>query len=493
MAQIGQLAPATALGRGATGAYRHPGVVFDVWQTQLAIASVMAATHASRERVMQLQQLRLRQLFDVARRAGVYRERLAGLDRPSDLQRFAPVSRAELMDRFDEWVCDPALQLHELRALVADVSRSGEPWLGRYQIWESSGTSGQPGIFVQDARSLAIYDALESVRSRAPGHPARDWFGAMLPFDLLGMTDRYALVVATAGHFASVVNFERLRRINPWLGAVSRSFDLLGATGELVRQLNRFQPSVLATYPTAAVWLAGEALSGHLQIAPHCVMTGGETLSSAARTQIEQAFGSSVRDSYGASEFLSMAWECAHGQLHVNDDWAILEPVDASGRPTPPGERSERVLLTNLANHVQPLIRYDLGDRILLDSAACACGSNRPVIDVRGRDDDPFRVPGQRAGQTIWLLPMSLSTVMEDCGVFDFQLLQSDTDTIVIRLSQDGDAARVAFDRCQRALQRFAQEQGAGLLNVVAEYGCTLPRGRSGKASRVAMPEPAGT
>ena len=42
----------------------------------------------------------------------------------------------------------------------------------------------------------------------------------------------------------------------------------------------------------------------------------------------------------------------------------ILEPVDRDYRPTPPGELSHTVLLTNLANAVQPIIRYDLGDSV---------------------------------------------------------------------------------------------------------------------------------
>ena len=489
IAHLDQLAPEATFNQQATTKNRYQGVVFDPLQAQLATLNVLAATYASRAQVRQLQQLRLRKLFDVARQVGVYRQRLAGLDSLSDLQRIAPVTRAELMGRFDDWVRDPALRLDQLRELVADPSRSGEAWLGRYQIWESSGSSGQPGIFVQNMLAMAVYDALESVRARVPSRSARRWFGVALPFEMFGVSDRYALVVATGGHFASVVNFERLRRINPWLRAVSRSFDVLQSTGELVRQLNAFKPTVLATYPTAGVLLAAEARSGRLRIEPHCVMTGGETLSPAARAQMESAFGCTVRNSYGASEFLSMAWECTHGHLHVNDDWLILEPVDARGEPTPPGERSERVLLTSLANLVQPLIRYDLDDRIIVSSEPCACGSLRPVIDVLGRDDDPFCVPGHAANETICLLPLALCTVMEEeAGVFDFQLLQSDARTIVVRLPQHGPAAEAEFDRCSQALHRFAAEQGAQGLRVVPEYGCTLPHGRSGKACRVAPP-----
>jgi phenylacetate-CoA ligase len=56
-------------------------------------------------------------------------------------------------------------------------------------VWESSGTSGQPGIFVQDAQAMAVYDAMEAVRHRPPAAPGAAC-SAPLPPDVLGVTDR---------------------------------------------------------------------------------------------------------------------------------------------------------------------------------------------------------------------------------------------------------------------------------------------------------------
>ncbi len=53
-----------------------------------------------------------------------------------------------------------------------------------------------------------------------------------------------------------------------------------------------------------------------------------------------------------------------HGRKHVHDDWVILEAVDETMRPMRDGTTSATVLLTVLANDVQPIIRYDLGDRL---------------------------------------------------------------------------------------------------------------------------------
>jgi phenylacetate-coenzyme A ligase PaaK-like adenylate-forming protein len=203
------------------------------------------------------------------------------------------------------------------------------------------------------------------------------------------------------------------------------------------------------------------------------------------RDRVQQAFGCAVRNSYGASEFLSMGWECSAGHLHVNADWVILEAVDEHYRPVPAGELSSTVLLTNLANNVQPLIRYDLGDQVRMDAKPCSCGSPLPAIEVDGRHDDSLVMSGGR-GKLVTLLPLALATVLEDqAGVFDFQLRQKDRTTVMLRLGLRGGDAAHAMERCRTVLQAFGRMHGIASLNVVAELEQPLLRGRSGKVCRV--------
>ena len=169
-----------------------------------------------------------------------------------------------------------------MRAFTADRRRIGEPYLDRYMVWESSGTGGAPGIFVQDAQTLAIYDALEALRRSTP----RAW---QRLFDPMLVAERIAFIVATTGHFASQVSAQRLRRLNPWLANTMRSFSILQPASDLVPQLNAFKPSIIVTYPTAAALLADEACSGRLHARPREVWTGGETLSPAMRERLRQA------------------------------------------------------------------------------------------------------------------------------------------------------------------------------------------------------------
>ena len=454
--------------------------VMSPYLTAQAAAAVVTSSHTSPKKLAQLQQQRLSALLAGAREQSVlYHERLQGLpDDATAVERMAPVARDELMQRFGDWVTDPALHLDELQAFTADPARIGDPYLGRYLIWESSGTSGTPGVFVQDAVALAVYDALETLRRRPDTSLRR-------LFDPMGLTERLAFVGATNGHFASQINTQRLARLQSWRASSIRSFSILQPMERLVDELNAFAPTVIATYPTAALVLAEQAQRGALTVPVREIWTGGETLGQTARERIAQVFGAELRNSYGSSEFLAMGWECGHGQMHLNTDWLLLEPVDEHQRPVPPGEVSHSVLLTNLANTVQPLIRYTLGDQVRLNTVLCGCGSPLPNIEIMGRHDDILRLRGSQ-DHTVALLPLALSTVMEEtAGVFDFQIVQRNDHTLVVRLPEQGSAGEETLARCRSALMAFASEQGVQGLRVLGELGQPVPRGRSGKACRV--------
>lgn len=454
--------------------------VFDPLYLAATALDVVACAHGTSGTIAARQQARLTKLLEAAMRGSrLYRERLSGLiPGATALSALPVVSKEELMARFDDWVGDPRLVLTELRDFTADPGRIGQAYLNKYMVWESSGTSHQPGIFVQDARAMAVYDALEALRRSAP-RPLQGWFAPWL------MAERIAFVGATSGHFASMVSAQRLRQVNPLMAQTLRCFSILQSNSALIKELNDYAPSVIATYPSVAAWLAQEAARGLLRFVPREIWTGGESLSVTVRQQVTSVLGCSLRNSYGASEFMSIGWECDQAQMHANTDWVVLEPVDAQGKPTPVGEPSHSVLLTNLANHVQPLIRYDLGDQITLRGQACACGSTLPVIEVQGRRDDALVMMG-RDGHPVTLLPLALTTVLEDhAGVFDFQLRQHDGSTLELLLSAPAEQTENLAARCRIALENFGLIQGLAPIRVITKFGDALPKGRSGKGQRV--------
>ena len=453
---------------------------FDPWRSWGVAVDVIAATQAGPSGLAERRARRLSALLAAtARGSRLYTSLWKGIDRSRvALQQLPVVNKSELMGRFDEWVTDPALRLAGLRQFTANPSRIAEPYLGRYVVWESSGSSGVPGIFVQDASAMAVYDALEALRRPA----LRPWQRLLDPW---GVAERIAFLGATNGHFASTVSVERLRRLNPAMRASLHSVSFLQPLPRLVAELASLAPTILATYPSAAVLLAEERLAGRLKVDVQEVWTGGETLTPSMRRFIERAFGCRVANSYGASEFLSLASECVHGKLHLNSDWAILESVDDRGQPVPAGEAGDTTLLTNLANHVQPLVRYDLGDRVTLHARPCACGSVLPVIEVEGRTDETLHL-GQPGSKVVSVLPLAVSTVLEDdAGLFDFQLVQEGPCELLLRTGLRGPAARVALRRARKVLAGFLDGQGAAGVHIRCRTDEPGKRGRSGKVARV--------
>lgn len=60
----------------------------------------------------------------------------------------------------------------------------------------------------------------------------------------------------------------------------------------------------------------------------------------------------------------------------------ILEPVNEHGEPVEPGQRSAKVLLTNLVNLALPLIRYELDDQVVVSADPCPCGSAYTLVQA---------------------------------------------------------------------------------------------------------------
>ena len=189
----------------------RPGF-FNVAQSLEAAWDAWWSMHWGARYVEQVAQRRLRQLVAITReRSRYYRDLYRGLPQTEyRLSELPVVTKGELMAHFDEAVTDPDLSRHRVEQFLVDHGRVGHTLCDRYAVWTSSGTTGEPGIFVQDGQALAVYEALEIIRFRRLASPAM-LAGAFLS------DERYALVAATGAHFAGNATAQRLRLLYPWL------------------------------------------------------------------------------------------------------------------------------------------------------------------------------------------------------------------------------------------------------------------------------------
>jgi len=190
--------------------------------------------HTSRRdpsKIIRDQQTRLAELVAFARTNSPLYRKLYD-HRPSQINKLDElpmVTKPQLMVNFDDWVTDPAVTRNNVEAFVADKSRVGQPYLNRYMVWTSSGTTGTPGIFLHDSRALMVYDALVEWRG-SPGWVTPRGFRQTLRSGF-----RMANVVATGGHFAGVAMCNRLPQRYPWLSKRIQTFSVLEPLPKLVQ------------------------------------------------------------------------------------------------------------------------------------------------------------------------------------------------------------------------------------------------------------------
>jgi phenylacetate-CoA ligase len=431
----------TAVAAEAWGFLNHST---DLWLAGIATPDVIRARASHR----------LSTLVAHARRnSNFYRDLYQGLPPGRvSLEQLPVTTKAELMANFDDWVTRPGITLEALTQFTQDPTRIGRPYLGQYTIWTSSGTTGTPGLFIQDPQALAVYEALFAVRN---GVDAR----AMLRSMAAG--GRFAFAAAVEGHFSGITMWRRTLQLNPWMAPYTRAISVLQPLDRVCDQLAEFDPQIMTSYASELVSLAEQQREGRLALKLKGIWSGGETLSRRDRADIARAFGCPVIDDYGASEFLNIAFDCGCGGLHVNRDWAILEPIDREGRPVPDGTPSSSVLLTNLANFIQPIIRYDLGDSITILTEPCACGSPLPAIRVEGRRDDTICLE-RSDGQVERVIPLALCTAIEErAGVYRFQVLEEAANQLVLRIDPSERSSNDVVARAEECIRSYCAELGA--------------------------------
>ena len=374
----------------------------------------------------------LRTLLHYARQNVPFQtERLANIDmRKICLQQIPPTTKTAMMESFNRTISNAVVTLDEV--LATDHGHRLElPILhGKYIAVKSSGTSGKPAWMVSGLRDWAI------VRGATLGRLARNW---LTPGRLVTSMIRPLRTATLAAEHSHSMTWQSSRSAELWARPFVkvRFFPVVNSVERIVDSLNEYRPEYLHAYPTAAEMLARYRLDGgKFTFEPDLITVGSEALTDMARQAIRQAFPKTqLVDHYGMSECLPLSTECSRGRKHINTDYAILEPVDAQDQPVAPGELSDHVLVTNLVNHVQPVIRYRVDDSIRVSDEPCPCGSVLPTVEVVSRKGSQIHL---RSNQGRWQMlspPVVVDTMLRAVGVAQFQVIhvrQNELDVKVI-------------------------------------------------------------
>ena len=340
-----------------------------------------------------------------------YRRHHAGLhDAPLD--QLPSVTKADLMEHFDEAVTTPDLRLADLENHLLSLTQSGGdpglPWKGRWWAAATAGTTGRRGTF--------IWDRSEWATVLASYARANDWAGISAS---LTRPLKMALVSSRVPtHQSAVVGASLRSGLVPTL-----RLDVTAPMNETVAALNRFQPRILVGYASALKPLAAEQRAGRLHISPQGVMSASEVLTPHTAAELEAAWGSAPFDVYAATETAGIASPCTSRNRHVYEDLLIIEPVDRNGNPVPPGTTGAKLLVTVLFSRTLPLIRYEMSDTVTLGGRGCPCGRAFTILeDIEGRIEDILQLPG-KAGK-VNVHPIVFHHILDEAAAAGWQVIQ---------------------------------------------------------------------
>jgi phenylacetate-coenzyme A ligase PaaK-like adenylate-forming protein len=334
------------------------------------------------------------------------------------------MTKTDLMNHWDEIVCDRRLSLAIANNHIEQIGRDGPAYLqNTYHAAATGGTTGHRGVMVWDFEGIRLTGSRMMAWGSSVSQHLQLPIAPPMTAVNIGSSGPVHLGATLAQCFS-----------NP---ALLRTVAIAASTPieEILARLEELKPQVLAGYASMLQVLAEQKLAGRLSIEPFSVAQAGEPFLPEAQALVAKAFPGAIRDIWGSTEVgLAASSFPGFDGLIVSEDLVIVEPVDSDGRPVAFGQRAAKVFVTNLANRVLPIIRYEISDEVTLQPTDPDCPwSGVRLTEIHGRQDDVFEYA---AGRRIH--PHTFRSVMTRfAGVSEYQVHQTARGARVLLVPND--------------------------------------------------------
>ena len=323
----------------------------------------------TRERISEVQVIRLRSTIEQAMKSPFYKKRFDGAGiTPSSIQAPGDIRKIPL-------TCKDDLRLNYPMGLITVDPKE------LVRLHASSGTTGTPVVICHTRTDLVTWADLMARCMHMVG---------MRKSDIFQNIAGYGLFTGGLGiHYGA----ERLGCLTIPAGTGNTRRQL-----KLIRDLN---VTALHIIPSYALYLGNALMDEGIDprsLPPRIALIGAEPHTEEMRQRIEYLLGLKAYNSYGLSEMNGpgVAFEClAQNGLHVWEDAYIAEIIDPeTDKAVPDGEFGELVM-TTLTRRGMPVLRYRTRDLTRFLPGECACGRVHRRIDrISGRVDDMFIIKG---------------------------------------------------------------------------------------------------
>ncbi|MEK6449961.1 MULTISPECIES: phenylacetate--CoA ligase family protein [unclassified Myroides] len=243
-----------------------------------------------------------------------------------------------------------------------------------------------------------------------------------------------------------------------------------------IEDLIKYQPEYFVGFPSTILEIAKYGLkNGYIYPlnSLKAIFPTAETITVEMRVIIEEFFKCKMYNQYASSEGAPFIFECSEGNLHLELQSGVFEVLNKLDERCESG----RLVFTSFTTEGTPLIRYDIGDSIVLEkeNKICNCGNNNPLVkEILGRIDDFVFSP---ENGKINLGNVS-NTLKDTKGIIKFQVIQDELNSIGVLMEIDSKIYTKEIEK--KFIQNWRDRIGVKM-NLNISYVDEIPVEKSGK------------
>ena len=204
-----------------------------------------------------------------------------------------------------------------------------------------------------------------------------------------------------------------------------------------------------------------------------CIVTS-EMFFEQDRKLLESQFQVPVINEYGASELGLLAFENPSQEWILNTETMHIEVVDDNDKLLPPGQQG-RIIVTSLFNKAHPFIRYDIGDRGVIEIKDN--GKKHLLKELLGRTNDMAILPSGKIVPGLTFYYITKRIIEDDAQVKEFIVQQTNAREFKVIYVAESALSKLKLEEISQAMTKYLEEG----LDINFEHVDILKRSDRGK------------
>lgn len=376
------------------------------------------------------------------------------------------VTKSLLMENYDNVLTVNDLSRSKIEQYLYSISDAqyGKFYLDKYMILHTSGSSGVVGYFVYGKREWDMLMALAVTRV------------SRVKPKLNGDKYRIVFVGAIGGNYAG----SSLVRSCPTFLYDNTLIPIHKHPDEIFEILNQIQPEILSGYGSSMPMIAEAQLEGKINIKPKYLHSSGEALTKKGYELTKEAWGFYPSNFYACTESLCMGIQWSpHEEFELFNDFNVFEIVDENRKEVGLNQEGN-LILTNLYNYTQPLIRYQMNDILEKGSEERNEKGYLKIKSINGRKEKTMEFVN-REGKKI-KIHHNLMLGFLSPGVHQYQFVQTSPNELLLKVKlvrHDEELVRQAKARVDELIANHdLQDCVKSKVEVVKEFNINAKTGK---------------